>query len=55
MSECRPGHDQHLCQLVGKKTPVEELKGLVRDGKFICKGCGRVAAGEESLCAPEPL
>jgi len=55
MSECGPGHDHHLCQLVGKKTPVEELKKLVRDGKYICKGCGRVAASADNLCAPEEL
>jgi hypothetical protein len=55
MGECRPGHDQHLCQLVSKKAPTDELKALVRDGKFICKGCGRVAASEDNLCAPEAL
>jgi hypothetical protein len=55
MGECCAGHDQHMCQLVGKKTLVEDLKALVKDAKFICKGCGRVAADEKNLCAPEAL
>jgi hypothetical protein len=55
MSDCGSGHDQHLCQLVEKKTPVEDLKGLVKDAKYICKSCGRAAADSENLCAPEQL
>jgi hypothetical protein len=54
-ASCCPGHDQHLCQLVSKKVPTADLKGLVKDAKFICKGCGRVAANESNLCAPEAL
>lgn len=53
-----PGHEDHLCHLQGKgmiKSDLEGYKTLVRDGKFMCKGCGRVAAKAESLCAPEQL
>ena len=53
-----PGHDKHLCYLVNLGFQVsnpEEYKPLVKDGKFFCKGCGRVAAGEKSLCKPVEL
>ena len=52
------GHEDHLCLLhnVGHlKSNLEDYKKLVKDGKFICKNCGRVAANEKSLCAAEKL
>ena len=54
MKDCT-GHDKHICNLVEKKTPVEDLKKIVSNPKFICKGCGRVADSKENLCAPETL
>ena len=53
-----PEHEEHLCLLqnVGYlKTNLNDFKKLAKDGKFICKGCGRVAANEKNLCAPEKL
>ena len=53
-----PEHEEHLCLLqnVGYlKTNLNDFKKLVKDGEFICKGCGRVAASEKNLCAPEKL
>ena len=60
MAEKMPheGHEKHLCYLQGKgfiKENVEEYKNMVRNGKYMCKGCGRVAVKPESLCAPEKL
>ena len=61
MAEARmphPGHDKHLCYLNNLGFPVtnpEDYKELVRDGKFFCKGCGRVAAREKNLCSPLKL
>jgi hypothetical protein len=52
------GHERHLCFLhnVGHvKEKLEEYKKLVKDGKYVCKGCGRVAVDEKHLCAPEKL
>jgi hypothetical protein len=52
------GHERHLCflQNIGMvKDKLEEYKKLVKDGKYVCKGCGRVAADEKHLCAPEKL
>jgi hypothetical protein len=34
---------------------LEEIKALVRNPKFICKACGRVAEKDDNLCQPEPL
>jgi len=51
-----PLHEQHLCflQNVGYvNARLENYKKLVRNGKFYCKKCGRVAADEKNLCDPE--
>ena len=53
-----PEHEEHLCflQNIGYlKTNLNKVKELVKDGKFICRSCGRVAANEKNLCAPEKL
>lgn len=47
-----------MCYLNNLGFPVtnpEDYKELVRDGKFFCKGCGRVAAREKNLCTPLKL
>jgi hypothetical protein len=52
------GHEKHLCLLqnVGYlKSNLEDYKKMVKDGKFVCKGCGRVAVNENDLCAAEKL
>ena len=52
------GHEEHLCLLenIGYlRVSLKDYKQLVKDGKYICKDCGRVAAEERNLCAPEKL
>ncbi len=52
------GHEKHLCYLqnVGYvEFYLEKYKKLVRDAKYVCKHCGRVAADSKSLCEPELL
>lgn len=50
------GHKNHLCDLAEQgQITLEQMKALVRDPKFICRKCGRVAAKEENLCEPVPL
>jgi hypothetical protein len=41
--------------MVEDKVPIEKIKPLVKDAKYICKGCMRSAAKAENLCAPEKL
>jgi hypothetical protein len=60
MSDAMPheGHDQHLCYLVEKgmlKNKPEDYKALVKKGKYMCTGCGRIARDPVNLCAPEKL
>ena len=54
-----PLDETTFCEMVfqtGRLLGVnEDYKTLVKDGKFVCKGCGRVAADEKRLCAPVPL
>jgi hypothetical protein len=52
------GHDKHLCYLNNLGFQIsnsEDYNQLVRDGKFVCKICGRVAAKEVNLCKPAKL
>jgi len=53
-----PDHEHHLCLLhnVGYlKTNLNDFKNLVKDGEFMCRNCGRVAASEKNLCNPDKL
>jgi hypothetical protein len=53
---CDPkGHQSHLCELMAKKTPVNDLKKYVMNSQYICQKCGRTAAQEINLCAPEKI
>jgi len=38
--------------MVEDKVPIEKIKPLVKDAKYICKGCMRTAAKAENL-APQ--
>jgi len=51
------GHENKMCAMAccPCNLDVEKLKPLVRDPKFICTACGRVAANKENLCEPEAL
>jgi hypothetical protein len=41
--------------MVYQRQNPEAYKALIRDGKFMCNGCGRVAANKENLCDPVEL
>lgn len=50
------GHAQHLCDMAERgEVTLEQMKELVRNPKFICQRCGRVAANSDNLCEPVPL
>ena len=52
------GHDKHLCFLHNMgyvNGNLDKYKVLVKDGKYVCKACGRVALEEKNLCVPEKL
>jgi hypothetical protein len=46
-------HAKHLCYLNNLGYQIsnpKEYKALVKNGKFLCKVCGRVAASDKNLC-----
>ena len=54
-NKCGSSHKQHMCQRVARKEAMDQLKPLVKNAKFICRGCGRVANEAKWLCDPEGL
>ncbi len=52
------GHEEHLCYLHNLgflNDKPDEYKELVKNGQWMCKSCGRVAANDKNLCVPEKL
>ena len=50
------GHKHHLCVMAYQgEVTLEQMKDLVRNPKFICEKCGRVAANADNLCQPSAL
>ena len=56
MNTCQNAdHQKHLCQLHASglhKNKPDQYAHLVKEPKFVCKSCGRVAASKENLCEP---
>ncbi len=53
-----PGHDKHLCYLNNLGYQIsnpKDYKAMVKNGKYLCKVCGRVAADKKNLCKPVKL
>ena len=51
-------HNKHLCYLNNLGYQIsnpKEYKALVKNAKFVCKICGRVAASDKNLCKPVAL
>lgn len=47
------GHENHLCtKVTGGLVTINEYRELVKNGKFLCKHCGRIAANKANLCDP---
>ncbi len=50
--------DKTLCELEKQgiiKKEFKAYKTLVRDGKFVCANCGRVAGRKKNLCEAKRL
>ena len=51
-------HEKHLCYLNNirfQDSNLEEYKDLVKDARFLCNNCGRVAKDAKNLCEPIKL
>jgi transposase-like protein len=50
-------HSGKMCDLTccPCNLDLDKIRPLVRDAKFICKSCGRVAADKGHLCQPVKL
>lgn len=51
------GSEKTMCELTccPCRLDLKKLKPLVKDPKFICKVCGRVANEKKYLCEPTAL
>jgi hypothetical protein len=53
---CKGDHSNHVCQLiVDNNKDLEKITELVKNPKFICFNCARVAENKENLCNPMPI
>jgi len=46
--------DLTMCELV-EEVSLKTLKSFLKDPKFMCKRCGRVAERKKNLCKPDAL
>ncbi len=51
------GHENKMCAMTccPCNLDMDKIKPLVKEPKYICSSCGRVAASAENLCQPEKL
>ena len=49
------GHETHLCSMVEENGLTKTMKPLIKNGKYVCTCCARVATKKENLCNPESL
>ncbi len=52
--KCSGDHKGHLCVLVSEGM-LEKVRVLVKNPRWLCFNCGRVADKKENLCNPMPL
>ena len=55
-TKCKGDHSNHICQLIVERNKdVESIKDMVKNPRFICFNCARVAESEDNLCNPMPI
>ena len=55
-SKCKGDHSNHICQMIADRNKnLEKITDAVKNPKFICFNCARVAKIEGYLCNPMPL
>ncbi len=50
-------HAEKMCAMTccPHDLPLDKIKSLAKDAKYICTACGRVAADQKNLCVPEAI
>ena len=55
-NRCKGDHSRHICRLVvDRNKNLDTITEAVKNPKYICFNCARVAGTEEFLCNPMPL
>jgi len=53
---CIGDHSNHICQLnADNNRDLDKIKEFVKNPKFICFNCARVAESKDNLCNPMPI
>jgi len=57
MEKCKIGHAVKMCALTccSCSMDLKKVKALVKEPKYICESCGRVADKAKNLCQPAAL
>lgn len=50
-TKCSGDHQGHICVLASNGE-FEKIREMVKNPKWICFNCGRVASSKENLCNP---
>lgn len=48
---CQGDHAGHICRLA-QNNDFQQIADAVKDPKYVCLNCGRVASAEKYLCHP---
>jgi len=54
IEDCSSDHAKHLCEIAGNEQ-LDLIRELSKMPNFICRNCGRMADGSNSLCDPIPI
>lgn len=54
MDKCIGDHSKHMCQ-IPINDDMEKVKLLVKNARWICRNCRRVANEKQLLCNPVEL
>ncbi len=44
-----------ICKKELKKGDLDDIKDIVKKGKYICTKCGRVANKKKNICKPDKI
>ena len=54
IENCSGDHAKHLCEIAGNEQ-WDLIKELAKMPQYMCRNCGRMSDGSNSLCDPMPI